>query len=487
MLNKENSIKYEAVIGLEVHAQLNTKSKLFSGDANAFGAPPNTHVSAITLGHPGTLPRMNKMAIEQAIKMGLVCGSTIAKFNYFARKNYFYPDLPKGYQISQHTTPICVGGKVKIRTAIGEKEVQLTRIHLEEDAGKSIHDQHDTMTLLDYNRAGVPLIEIVTEPDMHSADEAAAYLTEIRKLVRWIGVCDGNMEEGSLRCDANVSVRLHGETKLGTRVEVKNLNSIKHLKHAVELEIERLSSLVESGERIIQETRSYDAESGTTFSIRSKEDAEDYRYFPEPDLAPFEFDDQFIEAIRKSLPELPEKLYKQYQEQDGLSAYDALQLTEERMLSDLFQRVASTTPYKKQLANFLIGPVRSYLSEHSETWTDVAITNENWHQLLELVAEGKIGFSLAVQKLLNPMLSNKAIDPVVLANELNLIQNADNQEIQNWINQVIHSMPDKAEEYRKGKKGLIGLFVGEVKKISKGKANPQKTTELLQLTLNNKN
>ena len=487
MLNKENSIKYEAVIGLEVHAQLNTKSKLFSGDANAFGAPPNTHVSAITLGHPGTLPRMNKMAIEQAIKMGLVCGSTIAKFNFFARKNYFYPDLPKGYQISQHTTPICVGGKVKIRTAIGEKEVQLTRIHLEEDAGKSIHDQHDTMTLLDYNRAGVPLIEIVTEPDMHSADEAAAYLTEIRKLVRWIGVCDGNMEEGSLRCDANVSVRLHGETELGTRVEVKNLNSIKHLKHAVELEIERLSSLVESGERIIQETRSYDAESGTTFSIRSKEDAEDYRYFPEPDLAPFEFDDQFIEAIRKSLPELPEKLYMLYQEQEGLSAYDALQLTEERTLSDLFQRVASTTPYKKQLANFLIGPVRSYLSEHSETWTDVAITNENWHQLLELVAEGKIGFSLAVQKLLNPMLSNKAIDPMVLANELNLIQNADNQEIQNWINQVIHSMPDKAEEYRKGKKGLIGLFVGEVKKISKGKANPQKTTELLQLTLNNKN
>ena len=487
MLNKENSIKYEAVIGLEVHAQLNTKSKLFSGDANAFGAPPNTHVSAITLGHPGTLPRMNKMAIEQAIKMGLVCGSTIAKFNFFARKNYFYPDLPKGYQISQHTTPICVGGKVKIRTAIGEKEVQLTRIHLEEDAGKSIHDQHDTMTLLDYNRAGVPLIEIVTEPDMHSADEAAAYLTEIRKLVRWIGVCDGNMEEGSLRCDANVSVRLHGETKLGTRVEVKNLNSIKHLKHAVELEIERLSSLVESGERIIQETRSYDAESGTTFSIRSKEDAEDYRYFPEPDLAPFEFDDQFIEAIRKSLPELPEKLYKLYQEQEGLSAYDALQLTEERTLSDLFQRVAATTPYKKQLANFLIGPVRSYLSEHSETWTDVAITNENWHQLLELVAEGKIGFSLAVQKLLNPMLSNKAIDPVVLANELNLIQNAVNQEIQNWINQVIHSMPNKAEEYRKGKKGLIGLFVGEVKKISKGKANPQKTTELLQLTLNNKN
>lgn len=487
LLNKENSIKYEAVIGLEVHAQLNTKSKLFSGDANAFGAAPNTQVSAITLGHPGTLPRMNTMAIEQAIKMGLVCGSTIAKFNYFARKNYFYPDLPKGYQISQHTTPICVGGKVKIRTAIGEKEVQLTRIHLEEDAGKSIHDQHETMTLLDYNRAGVPLIEIVTEPDMHSADEAAAYLTEIRKLVRWIGVCDGNMEEGSLRCDANVSVRLHGETKLGTRVEVKNLNSIKNLKHAVELEIERLSSLLENGERIIQETRSYDADKGTTFSIRSKEDAEDYRYFPEPDLAPFEFDDHFIETIRKSLPELPEKLYKRYQEQDGLSEYDALQLTEERTLSDLFQRVASTTPNKKQLANFLIGPVRSFLSEYAKTWTDLEITTENWHQLLELVAEGKIGFSVAVQKLLNPMLSNKAINPVVLANELNLIQNADNQEIQNWINQVIHSMPDKAEEYRKGKKGLIGLFVGEVKKISRGKANPQKTTELLQLTLNNQN
>lgn len=292
-------MKYEAVIGLEVHAQLRTKSKLFAGDAAAFGAAPNTHVSPITLGHPGTLPRMNKTAIEHAISMGLVCHCTIEKSNYFARKNYFYPDLPKGYQISQHTTPICSGGFVRINTSAGQRDIQLTRIHMEEDAGKSIHDQHDGLTLLDYNRAGVPLIEIVTDPVLHTAEEASAYLSQIRKLVRWIGICDGNMEEGSLRCDANISVRPRGSQLLGTRVEVKNLNSIRHLRHAIEIEINRLSAMCENGETIVQETRSYDADRGTTFSIRTKEDADDYRYFPEPDLAPFEFTDAFINSIRR--------------------------------------------------------------------------------------------------------------------------------------------------------------------------------------------
>lgn len=477
--------KYEAVIGLEVHAQLNTRSKLFSGDANAFGSLQNTHVSPITLGHPGTLPRMNKLAIEQAIKMGLVCGSEISKSNYFARKNYFYPDLPKGYQISQHTTPICIGGEVHIVTLHGERNIKLTRIHLEEDAGKSIHDQNESLTLLDYNRAGVPLIEIVSEPDMHSAEEAAAYLTEIRKLVRWIGVCDGNMEEGSLRCDANVSVRLKGARQLGTRVEVKNLNSIKHLKHAVELEIDRLIELTEKGIGIIQETRSYDADKGFTFAIRTKEDAEDYRYFPEPDLAPFELDDSFVEGLQKEIPELPSKRIIRYKTEYGLSDYDALQLTEEKELSDLYDTLAESTTHKKILANFLIGPVRSYLSENDLNWISVEIRVENWCKLLDLVSDGKVGFSGAAQKLLSAMLKDNSTDPVELAIELDLIQDANQDEIKDWVLQVLQNMPDKVEEYKKGKKGLLGLFIGEVKKISKGKADPQKTTALFNEYLNN--
>jgi aspartyl-tRNA(Asn)/glutamyl-tRNA(Gln) amidotransferase subunit B len=476
--------KYEAVIGLEVHAQLNTNSKLFSGDANAFGSSQNTHVSPITLGHPGTLPRMNKVAIEQAIKMGLVCGSSISTSNYFARKNYFYPDLPKGYQISQHTTPICNGGQIHITTTAGERDIQLTRIHLEEDAGKSIHDQHETLSLLDYNRAGVPLIEIVSEPDMHSAEEAAAYLTQIRKLVRWIGVCDGNMEEGSLRCDANISVRLKGVEKLGTRVEVKNLNSIKHLKHAIEIEIDRLIDISERGGIIIQETRSYDADKAITFSIRTKEDAEDYRYFPEPDLAPFEFDDSFIKAIAQQLPELPSKRVTTYQSAFGLSNYDAIQLTEEKEMSDLFEQIAEGTNHKKTLANFLIGPARSYLTENDLNWNDIQINKTNWHSLLQIVADGKIGFSVAAQKILPKMLKDNAMEPLQLAQTLDLIQDAKQDEITDWVQKVLLTMPEKVEEYKKGKKGLIGLFVGEVKKISKGKADPQKTTSILNEYLN---
>lgn len=476
--------KYEAVIGLEVHAQLKTKSKLFSGDPNAFGSRQNTHVSPITLGHPGTLPKMNKVAIEQAIKMGLVCGSEINKSNYFARKNYFYPDLPKGYQISQHTTPICIGGEIHISTPEGDRNIQLTRIHLEEDAGKSIHDQDDRFTLLDYNRAGVPLIEIVSEPDMHTSAEAAAYLTEVRKIVRWIDVCDGNMEEGSLRCDANISVRLIGEKKLGTRVEVKNLNSIKHLKHAIEIEIDRLIDILEAGGTIIQETRSYDADREITFSIRTKEDAEDYRYFPEPDLAPFQFDDQLIADIKQLIPELPFKKIEKYQVEFGLTKYDSIQLTEDKILSDVFEKVANQTDHKKTLANFLIGPVRSFLSENNADWSAIQITNENWQKLLNLVATGKIGFSLAAQKILPVMLEDSNCDPIVLANQLDLIQDANLDDIANWIKFVIDKMPDKVDEYKKGKRGLIGLFVGEVKKISKGKADPQKTTALLNEYLN---
>jgi len=429
---------------------------------------------------------MNKAAIEHAISMGLVCHCTIAKSNYFARKNYFYPDLPKGYQISQHTTPICSGGYVSINTSTGQRDIQLTRIHMEEDAGKSIHDQHDGLTLLDYNRAGVPLIEIVTDPVLHSAEEAAAYLSQIRKLVRWIGICDGNMEEGSLRCDANISVRPRGSQFLGTRVEVKNLNSIRHLRHAIDIEINRLSDMSEKGETIVQETRSYDADRGITFSIRTKEDADDYRYFPEPDLAPFEFTDAFINSIKDALPSLPDERARHYVQEYGLSHYDADQLTEDKELSDLFEKIAISTPHKKNLANFLIGPLRAHLNLVDGSWNDIAISSENWHDMLNLVADGKLGFSVAAQKLLPIMLEDSKASPSALAAAMNLLQDAGDDEIGAWVQQVLDSMPDKVDEYRKGKKGLIGLFVGEVKKVSKGKADPKTTTELLNAHLNKK-
>lgn len=475
--------KYEAVIGLEVHAQLNTASKLFSGDATRFDANPNAHVSPITLGHPGTLPRMNKRAVELAIKMGLVCNCEISTYNYFARKNYFYADLPKGYQISQHTTPICKGGTINIPTTNGIRAVKLTRIHLEEDAGKSIHDLDDALTFLDFNRAGMPLIEIVSEPDMHSAEEAAAYLTEIRKLVRWIGICDGNMEEGSLRCDANISVRLQGVQSLGTRVEVKNLNSIKHLKHAVEIEIQRLTDILERGETILQETRSYDADAGITFSIRTKEDAEDYRYFPEPDLAPFLFTEEYISGLKNQLPPLPEVVASKLIHVYELSPYDAEQLTEEKDLYDLYEIIAQSTKHKKQLANLLLGPVRAQLNQSDGEWKNVKISAANFDELLTLISEGVINFSLAAQKILPRMMADASVKPKILIQELDLAQDADADQLYFWAKSVLDAMPDKVAEYKKGKKGLIGLFMGEVKKQSKGKADPKQVTSILESLL----
>src|SRR5687767_8550460 len=328
--------EYEIVVGLEVHARLLTKSKLFCGDSSVFGNEPNTNISPITLAHPGTLPKMNKAAIAFAVKLGLACHSQIEKQNYFARKNYFYPDLPKGYQVSQHTTPICKGGFVKIKTGVEEKNVQLNRIHMEEDAGKSLHEVDTDATALDYNRAGVPLLEIVTEPDLRSGAEAYAYLTELRKLVRYLEICDGNMEEGSFRCDANISVRKKGDGKLGTKVEVKNLNSIRNVKTAIEYEASRLISLLEKGGNIQQQTRSFDAANGTTFAIRDKEDAEDYRYFPEPDLTPFDLTDDFIESIKKTIPALQQERIDKYVSIYQLSAYDATTLTEEKVFADYF-------------------------------------------------------------------------------------------------------------------------------------------------------
>lgn len=478
------SEKYDVVIGLEVHAQLATLSKLFCGDSTEFGAEPNTHVSPITLGHPGTLPKTNKKAVNYAIKMGLACGCEIEKDNYFARKNYFYPDLPKGYQISQHTTPICKNGSVRIKTDDGSyRHVQLNRIHLEEDAGKSIHDLDDRFTCIDLNRAGTPLIEIVTEPDIFSAEEAYQYVTEIRKLVRWLGICDGNMEEGSLRCDANISLKPKGSSKLGTRVEVKNVNSIRNVKKAIEFEIERLAAILDAGEKVQQQTRSFDASNDTTFAIRDKEEANDYRYFPDPDLAPFHLTDSFIDSIAAELPVLPHALQKKYQDELGLSLYDAQQLSEELATAKYFEASVQLTENYKAVANWLLGPIRQWLHEHHLPIEQLNLSPEKLISIIQLVDEGKVNFSIASSKILPALIENKNATAISIAESMNLIQVSDSNELEKWVEEVISKMPDKVSEYQKGKKGLIGLFVGEVKKLSKGKADPKIVTSLLEKAL----
>jgi aspartyl-tRNA(Asn)/glutamyl-tRNA(Gln) amidotransferase subunit B len=470
---------YEIVVGLEVHAQLLTKSKLFCGDSIAFGAEPNTHVSPITLGHPGTLPKMNKKAIEFAIKMGLACHCEIEQQNYFARKNYFYPDLPKGYQVSQHTTPICKNGTVKIKIGNEEKTIRLNRIHLEEDAGKSLHDVDEANTCVDYNRAGTPLIEIVSEPDLRGGDEAFAYISEIRKLVRYLEICDGNMEEGSLRCDANISVRKKGDTKLGTRCEIKNLNSIRNVKRAIETEAKRLIDMVEKGDTIIQQTRSFDANNGTTFAIRDKEDADDYRYFAEPDLTPFHLQNEFIERIRKSIPALPEERIRKYITELQLSAYDAAVLTEERNFSDYFENVIQDTANNKAAANWMLGPVKSWLNENGKEIDSFPLSAKQLASLIALIDSGKVSFSVASTKIFPELIKSPAKTPEQIATEQNLIQQSDVSAIGPLIDAVLEKFAHKVIEYKKGKKGLLALFVGEVMKQSKGKADPKVTNELL--------
>ena len=476
--------KYELVVGLEVHAQLLTNSKLFAGDANNFGSAPNTHVSPITLGHPGTLPKMNGLAVEQAAKLGIVCQSQIACTNYFARKNYFYPDLPKGYQISQHTTPICNGGFLPIRIGGRELKIELTRIHLEEDAGKSIHDVDPELTCVDYNRAGVPLVEIVTEPCMRSSEEAFIFLTELRKIVRWIGICDGNMEEGSMRCDANVSVRKRGDQQLGTKVEVKNLNSIRNVRKAIEVEYDRIVGQLEKGEDILQETRGFNADHDSTYSIRVKEDADDYRYFPDPDLTPFIVTREHLETYKALLPTLPEEWVQKLIHQYQLPEYDARILCEDQELVSYFEKLLPECHNTKALANWLIGPVKSYCNENNLGWSSVKIEPAVWATLIGMIDDGKLNFSTAAQKILPLLMQNGSADPVEIANRLNIIQVSNASDIHAWVDEVLSKMQDKVQEYRKGKKGLIGLFVGEVKKVSKGKADPKLTNEILIEKLN---
>ena len=479
-----NLEKYQLVVGLEVHAQLSTKSKLFCADDTSFGSSPNTQVSPISLAHPGTLPKLNQKAVELAVKLGIALHCEIESYNYFARKNYFYPDLPKGYQISQHTAPICKGGTVLIASQEGMKNIQLNRIHIEEDAGKSIHDADSEYSLIDLNRAGTPLVEIVTEPVIHSAEDAFLFLTELRKTLRWLDVCDGNMEEGSMRCDANISIRLKGDLTLGKRVEVKNLNSIRNVKRVIDIEFERLVALTENNESITQETRSYDADNNSTFSLRTKEDAEDYRYFPEPDLPPFVITQTYIDDITSSMPALPNQVKNKYIKEYGLSDYDASVVCSDKEDVLFFESVIKYSQDFKAVANWMLGPLKYHCNENGIGFSAFPLSSKLIADLISLTSSGKLSFNNASGKVLQALITNPNQSANEAASALNLIQESDSSELMKWIEQVIIDMPEKVKEYKSGKKGLIGLFSGEVKKRSKGKADMQLVNQLLQEKLN---
>jgi len=476
---------YKVVIGLEVHIQLLTQSKAFSSDSAEFGSLPNSNVSVITLGHPGTLPRYNKKALEFAVKLGLSCGCDITTENIFARKNYFYADLPKGYQITQAKTPICTGGKITVKTGDSKRDINLTRIHIEEDAGKSMHDQDVYDSLVDLNRAGVPLLEMVSEPEIRNSDEAYSFLTEVRKLVRYLEICDGNMEEGSMRCDANVSVMKLDATEFGTKVEVKNMNSIRNVQRAIDFEIKRQIDLLEAGSLISQETRSFDATTGTTFSLRSKEKANDYRYFPEPDLTPLIVDKLYIDKIRSILPALPQELHRKFTEDYKLSEYDASILTDTKPIALYFDELTKHTANFKAAANWMNGPVKSFLNERALEMEAFPLKPGQIAELIEMVESGKISYSVASQKVYPALLENPLDSPLGLAEKNNWLQEGDNDSLNEWIKAAIAKYPEKVTEYKSGKTGLVGLFMGEVMKLSQGKADPKAANQLVKEALEN--
>lgn len=472
--------KYEAVVGLEVHAQLLTKSKAYSSDPAEYGGDPNTYVSVITLGHPGTLPKVNEKVVEYAVKMGLATNCTIRKENQYARKNYFYADLPKGYQITQDTTPICTGGFITVKLKDGtQKKIRITRIHMEEDAGKSMHDQDIHDSLIDLNRAGVPLIEIVSEPDIRSAEEAGSYLAEIRKILRYLNICDGNMEEGSLRCDANISVRLKGTTAFGNRCEVKNLNSMRNVQRAIEFEVKRQIDVLEAGGHIDQNTLNFDTVSGATSVLRSKEMANDYRYFPEPDLPPVILSDDFINRIKEKMPELPEQLFEKYVTRYGLSAYDAANLVENKSIATFFEAVVQINPNYKAVANWIMGSVKSYLNEQAVEMDAFPLSPSSIAELVRLVEEGKINNSTASQRLFPALIASPESSPMDLARELNLLIENTSDDLAEFIREALQKYPEKVTEYKQGKKSLVGLFMGEVMKLSKGKVDAKLANKLL--------
>jgi aspartyl-tRNA(Asn)/glutamyl-tRNA(Gln) amidotransferase subunit B len=478
---------WEVVIGLEIHAQLATKSKIFSGSATTYGAAPNTQASLIDLAYPGVLPVLNEQAVRMAVKFGLAIGATIARRSIFARKNYFYPDLPKGYQISQYEQPVVGKGSLAVMLDDGTvKTIGVTRAHLEEDAGKSLHEGLANASGIDLNRAGTPLLEIVSEPDMRSAKEAVAYMKKVHTLVRYLEICDGNMQEGSFRCDANVSVRPRGQATFGTRAEIKNLNSFRFVEKAIQYEIARQIDLIEGGGKVVQETRLYDSDKNETRSMRSKEEANDYRYFPDPDLLPLELDQQFIEAVRDTLPELPDEKAARFARDFGLSAYDAGVLSASRELGAYFEAVvaalgASHASHAKLAANWVMGELSSALNRENAEITASRVSPTALSGLLARIVDATISGKIAKDVFEAMWSEGRPADAIIEAKGLRQI--TDSLEIQGVIDAVIAANPKQLADYRAGKDKLFGFFIGQVMKATGGKANPAQLNELLKAKL----
>ncbi|WP_028314291.1 Asp-tRNA(Asn)/Glu-tRNA(Gln) amidotransferase subunit GatB [Desulfatibacillum aliphaticivorans] len=471
-------MEFEAVIGLEVHAQLKTESKIFCGCSTAFGASPNTHTCPVCLGMPGSLPVLNKRVVDYAMRMALATQCSISPYSRFARKNYFYPDLPKGYQISQYELPIAEHGHLMVDTDQGRKKIGITRIHMEEDAGKLTHDSHRPVSRVDLNRTGTPLIEIVSEPDMRSPWEASAYLKQLHAILRYLDICDGNMEEGSFRCDANVSVRPRGQEEFGTRAEIKNMNSFRNVERAIAYEIDRQSTLVEEGGEVIQETRLWDAEKNRTFSMRGKEEAHDYRYFPDPDLVPLVIDEAWIEQVRGLLPELPEERKARFLEQYGLAQDDAVFLTSAREMADYYEACVEIFNDPKQVCNWVTGALAALLNAKGISVTESPISAQRLAALLKLIKDGVISGKIA--KTVFECMETDERDPEAIVKEKGLVQVSDSGEIESMVQEVLDACPEEAEAYRGGKKKLMGFFVGQIMKKTKGKANPQTVNQLLK-------
>ncbi|MCU0531183.1 MAG: Asp-tRNA(Asn)/Glu-tRNA(Gln) amidotransferase subunit GatB [Syntrophales bacterium] len=475
------SDNWELVVGLEVHAQLLTASKAYSSDPNAYGDHPNTNVSAVTLGLPGTLPVPNTKVIDHAIRLGLAVGSTIAPRMHYARKNYFYPDLPKGYQITQDTTPICRGGHIMVPAEGGEKRIGITRIHMEEDAGKLVHDERNPWSYVDFNRTGVPLIEIVSEPDMRSPEEAGEYLRRLRDILVYLEICDGNMEEGSFRCDANVSIRPRGQEAFGTRTELKNMNSFRNVQRALEYEIKRQQYILESGGVVIQETRLWDDAQGQTHSMRSKEEAHDYRYFPDPDLVPILISSEWIEEVRRALPELPLEKQDRFIAQYGIPVYDASVLTTTRALADFYEEAVKLCGKPKIVSNWVMGDLLRYLNEQKREIKDSPVTPAHVAEMINLIENGTISGKIAKEVFEEMVKSSKK--PAEIVKEKGLTQITDEGAVVKAIEEAMAKNPAQLAEYRAGKDKLFAFFVGQVMKLTRGKANPQLVNDLLKKML----